>query len=242
MKEKSLNIVTLQLDNLKPYEKNREKIIQYLKKYKEKDLIIAPEVCLTDYDYENLEEACQFGKESEEIFCKMVDSSIFIFTKLTKRDGDYINEAIVIHKNQVIHRQAKHKLFALGDEDKYLKAGSEDEIKPFEIDGIKYGILICFELRFKELWKRLEGCDVILVPAQWGLPRKRHLEILSSALAVVNQSYLIVSNSSREDMARSSGVYSPDGGVVREDFSLTIESKIDLNIVKIIRRYFGIYR
>ncbi len=86
----------------------------------------------------------------------------------------------------------------MGDEDKHLLAGDESEIKPFEIDGVKYGVLICFELRYKELWKKLEGCDVILLPSQWGEPRKRHLEILSQALAIMNQCFVLVANSVQE--------------------------------------------
>jgi len=235
--KKTLEVTLLQLDNLYPYQKNLEKILKYLREYESSNLIVAPEVCLTGYDYENIQKACEFGDEAEEILKKSVKSQILIFTKLKKKSDGYYNEAIVIHKNRVIHRQSKHKLFLLGDEDKYLKRGLIDEIVPFEIDGVKYGILICFELRYKELWKRLEGVDVIVVPAHWGEPRKRHLEILSSALAVMNQCFVVVANSAKEDMAKSSSINSPNGGVIREDLTEVINCKIDLKLIKKIRKY-----
>jgi len=237
MMKKSLKVTLLQLDNLTPYQRNLDKILKYLKEYKKSDLIVAPEVCLTAYDYENIDEACEFGVVAEEALKKAVKKQILIFTKLVKRDDGYYNEAVVIHKGEVVHRQAKHKLFLLGDEDKYLKRGSVDEVVAFEIEGVKYGILICFELRYKELWERLEGVDVVVVPAHWGEPRKRHLEILSSALAVMNQCFVVVANSAKEDMAKSSSINSPNGGVVREDLAEVINCKIDLSLVKKIRRY-----
>jgi len=98
-------------------------------------------------------------------------------------------------------------------------------------------MLICFELRFKELWKRLEGADVILIPAQWGIPRKRHLDILAPALAVMNQAYVIVANSAREDMAASSAIYSPNGGIIQDDMKEGISGEIDFALLKKIRRY-----
>jgi predicted amidohydrolase len=98
-------------------------------------------------------------------------------------------------------------------------------------------MMICFELRFKELWKQLEGADVILVPSQWGMPRKRHLEILPAALAVMNQAYVVVANSSKADMASSSAIYSPNGGVVIDDMQTVISGEIDFELLKKMRRY-----
>jgi len=98
-------------------------------------------------------------------------------------------------------------------------------------------LLICFELRYKELWAKLEGADVILVPSQWGLPRKRHLEILGQALGVMNQCYCLVANSSKADMAASSAIYAPMGGLVRDDASTLIKGEIDFKQIKFMRRY-----
>jgi len=43
---------------------------------------------------------------------------------LILQDGEeFVNQAVVIHQHKVIHRQNKAKLFRLGDEDLYLKAG-----------------------------------------------------------------------------------------------------------------------
>jgi len=102
---------------------------------------------------------------------------------------------------------------------------------------VKYALLICFELRFKELWKQIEGADVVFVPARWGKPRRQHLEILSRALAVMNQCYVVVSNSSDPDMAGASAIISPNGDAIMDDNAEAIEGSIDFREIKKIRRY-----
>lgn len=233
---KKIGTTLLQLKNLTPYSRNLEKILRYLDR-ETSELIVAPEVCLTDYDYDHLPEAVAFGEEAERILCEKVGEKILVLTRLARRPEGYVNEAIVIHAHRVVHRQAKHKLFLLGEEDKHLVPGSVEEIRPFEINGVRYGLMICFELRFKELWRRLEGCDVVLLPSQWGVPRKRHLEILARALGVMNQCYVLVANSAREDMAASTLIASPNGGLILEDMNETVRGEIDLGLVKKIRRY-----
>ncbi len=234
------NVALLQLDNLKEYQKNLDNIKKYINELPSNSIILAPEVSLTDYDYENIEEAAKFSEYALNELVNIVDKQILALTLLRKIDNYYVNEAVVIHNKTVIHRQKKHKLFKLGDEDKYLKAGDGNDIEIFEIDGIKFGLLICFELRFKELWLKLEGADIILVPSQWGLPRKRHLEILPHALAVINQCYVLVANSRKDTMASSSAIYSPMGGVVLNDAKECIKSEIDLKEIKLMRRYLNI--
>jgi len=46
-------------------------------------------------------------------------------------------------------------------------AGKLEDINPFTINGVRYAIIICFELRFKELWRRIEGVDIVVIPWPW---------------------------------------------------------------------------
>ncbi len=233
-----LNAAVLQMDNLAPYQKNLDNLLAHIEQLDDRDIILAPEVSMTDYDYDNIVEAAKFGEYVIDRLCKVVDTQIVGLTLLTSHaDGRFTNDAVVIHNHRIVHRQSKHKLFLLGEEDKHLQAGSIDDFVLFEIDGVKYGMMICFELRFKDIWKRLEGADVILVPSQWGLPRKRHLEMLAPALAVMNQCYVLVANSAKDTMARSSMICSPDGDVIKDDNSEVLAGTLDLNLVTKIRRY-----
>jgi predicted amidohydrolase len=233
-------VALLQLKNNPNYQKNLDKILKYINELPKDTIIVAPEVCLTDYDYDNLKKACEFSEYALKELLKIVNTQVLVLTLLRKVDNSYINQAVVIHKNKIIHKQAKHKLFKLGDEHLFLEAGDDSNIVKFKIDNLEFGLLICFELRYKELWQKLEGADIIFVPSQWGEPRKRHLEILAQALAVMNQCYVLVANSSKDTMAKSSAIYAPMGGKVIDDASECIRGFIDLKQIKFMRRYIRI--
>ncbi len=230
----------LQLKNKTPYEKNLQELLEIINELPKNALMVAPEVCLTDYDYDNLDKACEFSQYALNELLKVINNQILCLTLLLKEDESVVNKAVVIHKGKIVHSQNKAKLFKLGNEHHFLKPGDEKDIKIFEINNLKFGILICFELRYKELWQRLEGADIILVPSQWGLPRKRHLEILPHALAVMNQCFVIVANSSKEDMASSSAIYTPTGGKTINDYAKIIESNLDFKELKFMRKYLSL--
>ncbi len=234
---KKMEAVLLQLPSAKRYQTNLDTLLGYLNAYQDKDIIIAPEVYLTAYDYEHLSTAAKFSAKALKTLKQIVDEQIVVLTLILEDGDEFVNQAVVIHKHKVVHRQDKAKLFKLGNEDIYLAAGKEKKIKPFEINGITYALLICFELRFKDLWKQIEGADVVLVPARWGLLRKVHMEILSRALAVMNQCYVLVANSSDADMASSSAIIGPNGNMVMNDEKETVEGVVDFREIKKMRRY-----
>jgi predicted amidohydrolase len=53
----------------------------------------------------------------------------------------------------------------------------------------------------------------------------------------MNQCYVIVSNSSDEDMAGSSCIISPTGEVTKDDTKEAIEGRVDFREIKKMRRY-----
>lgn len=236
-KPKTLEVVALQLPTHRRYQENLDTLLAHLETHEDKHIVVAPEVFLTGYDYEHMTTAAKFSANALKRLKKEVDEQIVVLTLILEDGDDFVNQAVVIHKHKIVHRQNKVKLFRMGDEDLYFRAGKKKKIQPFEIEGVKYALLICFELRFKDLWKQIEGADVVLVPARWGKPRKNHLEILSSALAVMNQCYVIVSNSSDSDMASSSAIIAPNGNRILDDKKEDIEGIIDFREIKKMRRY-----
>ncbi len=234
---KNMSVAVLNLPSAKRYQENLDKLLDIIKNNNDKQIIVAPEVYLTAYDYEHLSTAAKFSAKALKILKKEVANQIVVLT-LILEEGDYfVNQAVVIHKHKIVYRQNKVKLFRLGNEDLYLQAGKKKKIMPFEIDGVKYAILICFELRFKDLWKQIEGVDIVLIPARWGVLRKNHLKILSKALAVMNQCFVLLSNSCDTDMASSSSIIAPNGDILIDDTKELIESVVDFREIKKMRRY-----
>ena len=235
----TLKVSSLQLKTLDTYEANLDELLSIIDR-SDSQLIVAPELVLTNFDYENFNFIADFYQGALNSILELVGDKIVVLTLVKKEKENFYNEAVVLHKHQIVHRQNKYKLFTLGNEQKYFKAGEEAEIISFEIGSIKYGILICFELRFKELWQRLEGVDIIIVPARWGKNRKEHLETLSKALAIINQCFVVVSNSSDDDMASSSAIISPWGKSFHNETFKVIEEEITLRDIQKVRRLIKI--
>ena len=232
----TFKIALLQLATSKVYQENLDRLVRYIEENQDRELIVAPEVYLTAYDYDNFEEAIAFYDIAMERLLPLISTQILVFTIIRKEGERIVNQAVVIHNHKVVYTQNKYKLFRVGDEHRYFEAGEKEEVKQFSINGVTYALIICFELRFKELWKRLEGVDIVLIPAMWGKPRKKHLEVLSEALAIMNQSFVVVCNSADEDMAKSSAIISPWGDVVRNDALEVIRESVDLRLVRKYRK------
>jgi len=234
---KNINVAVFNLPSQKRYQENLDKLLEILRTNSDKQIIVAPEVFLTAYDYEHLSTAAKFSAKALKTLKKEVNNQIVVLTIIIKEGDYFVNQAVVIHKHKVVYKQNKVKLFKLGDEDLYLQAGKKKKIAPFEIDGVKYAILICFELRFKDLWKQIEGVDIVIIPARWGILRKQHLEVLSRALAVMNQCFVLLSNSSDIDMASSSSIIAPNGDICIDDSKTMIDGVVDFREIKKMRRY-----
>lgn len=203
-------------------------------------IVLAPELCLSGYKYDLLKESAKFSQKILNELKELSTCKTFALTLIEEIDGKFFNNLKVFHNGKIVQSRPKAKLFPLGDEEKYFTSGKTDDIKIIEIDGIKIATLVCFELRFSELWQKILGADIILVPSFWGKLRKEHLKTLSHALGVTNQAFVIVANSSDESMASSSAIITPFGDVYRDDSSFIIKHEVDLNEIKKMRKYINI--
>jgi len=222
------------------YQANLNRLIALIQSHDQSDIIVAPEVALTGFDYDRFEEAAAFYDEAINTLRAFIGERLLVVSLIKATPDGIVNCAIAMHNHQLIYSQNKAKLFRLGDEHRYFLEGSTQHITKFQLGTLTFGILICFELRFKELWQKLEGCDIIFIPAQWGNPRKAHLETLSRALAIINQCFVVVANAANDDMARSSAIISPNGDTLMNDRLQAISTKIDLHEIKKMRRYIDI--
>lgn len=81
------------------------------------------------------------------------------------------------------------------DEGKTYSAGND--LKSFEFNGLNFGITICFDLRFPEIFREYfhKGCNAFLVSSAFTKATgKAHWETLLKARAIENQSYVIACN------------------------------------------------
>jgi omega-amidase len=232
-------LITLCFETKADYKQNLQKLISLILKTPSGSIVLSHEVCFTNFDYLNFDESAEFTPYAIEKLMEIVDDRTVIFSAITKRENGIYNVAYVLHDGKIIHEQAKSKLFKLGNEHDYFKEASEDEIKIVEVEGIKIAILICFELRFKNLWQQLQSADIVLIPAQWGRLRTDHFVTLAKALAIMNQCYVVASDAKNSDTTGKSNIVTPFGEQnFCEDEILEIEYKF--SEIKKMRKYLDV--
>jgi predicted amidohydrolase len=105
-------------------------------------------------------------------------------TQIALRDGKLIAEYRKIHL---------YDAFAM-QESKRIAPG--DTVPPLlDIDGMKVGMMTCYDVRFPELARRLaiDGADVFVLPSAWikGPLKEWHWEVLCTARALENTCYMV---------------------------------------------------
>jgi predicted amidohydrolase len=147
------------------------------------------------------------------------------------RDGaKAMNNAVVVDSNgDVCATYSKIHPFSFSGEEVYFNAG--DSLAQCDIGGVKYGLTICYDLRFPELYAALgKSCEVIVNIANWPVKRVSHWAALLKARAIENQVYIVGVNRIGSDgvglvYAKSSQIVSPNGDLLE---SLLAEEQFDL--------------
>jgi len=107
-------------------------------------------------------------------------------------EGKLYNTSMVISPNRkVLGYYRKIHPFSLTDENKYFTGG--DKISVIETPLAKLGIVICYDIRFPEIARKLalDGAEVLIVPAQFPNPRLHHWETLLKSRAIENQVFVV---------------------------------------------------
>ncbi len=168
-----------------------------------------------------------------------MDKTIII-TLINKNKNKFYNTLYLLKDGKILHTQSKHQLFKLNFENRYFHQGDENDIKTIDVDGLKIGFVICFELRFIKYWEKLQGCDIIFIPAMWGIKRKDSFIALTKALAIMNQCFVVCSDSKDSSFTSSSGIINPFGVEYRDENATVISQDIDLREIKKMRKYLPV--
>ena len=222
------------------YESNLQTLLNLVNKTPQNSIIVAPEVCLTGFDYENFADVNNFAALAIQEIKKASLDKIIILTIVENRDGQFLNMAKIFYNGEVIYERAKARLFRFGGEDKFFSEGDDSEFEIVEVEGIKIAVLVCFELRFKEMWKKCEGADVIATPSWWGVLRTEHFKAFTKTLAIMNQCYVVASDSLNAECSKMSGIITPMGEVLRNGNRSCLELAYEPNEILKMRRYMDV--
>jgi predicted amidohydrolase len=119
---------------------------------------------------------------------------------------------------QAVYRK-QHLYDAFGQtESDWIEAGDLGQGSVFDVDGIRFGLMTCYDLRFPEVARTLvdEGADALVIPAEWvrGPLKERHWSTLLTARAIENTTYVIAADHPAPIGVGLSQVIDPQGVVV----------------------------
>jgi omega-amidase len=134
--------------------------------------------------------------------------------------------------------------FSFTQEDRYYLPGNR--LVTFELEGMKAGIFICYDLRFPEVFRSIaKDVQAIFVVANWPTSRQFHWETLLRARAIENQCFLIGVNRTGTDpqglhFPGASRIFDPFGQeiCVGNDTDELVIGEINLDEVRRIRTTF----
>jgi predicted amidohydrolase len=140
------------------------------------DLIVLPELCNSGYNFESKEQAWSSSETVDDShFLRFLTdhcrgNNCHIVSGFNERAGDRLyNSALLVGPKGVIGKYRKLHLFM--NEKDYFEPG--DLGAPlFELNGVRLGMLICFDWLFPEVWRllALRGADVICHPSNLVIP------------------------------------------------------------------------
>lgn len=102
------------------------------------------------------------------------------------------NQALAFDaRGALLARYTKVHPFTFAGEHEHFAAGRGFSV--FSLGGLRFGLGVCYDLRFPEVFRRLtgQGAEVLVTVANWPVARVHHWSLLLRARAVENVAYAI---------------------------------------------------
>ena len=162
------------------------------------------------------------GPFATEVLRLSQEHGLFIAAGMSKRvaadsDADRaLNILLLVDGGEIVAEYEKIHLydaFAVKESDSITPG---DQLPPvLEIDGVRVGFAICYDLRFPELFRLLvdEGAEVLAISAAWarGVMKEDHWLALLRARAIENTAYVFASDEVSAKSVGRSVIFDPLG-------------------------------
>lgn len=221
---------------------------------KDVDVIVLPETWNTGFSpKENTNEYCdKNGERTKRVIgglAKELNVNIVAGSVANLKGDKIYNTAYIFDRaGNCIGEYDKTHLFSPMGEDKFFEKGKN--ICKFTLDGKNCGIIICYDIRFPELTRKmaLGGLDCLFIVSQWPSVRINHLTTLVKARAIENQMFTVCCNScgrSQENIyGGSSLIVDPWGNelIKAGDSEEVIDSVLDFSVIGGIRDSINVFK
>lgn len=202
MEQKAVKISILQMSSvIGDVEANCKKVEELITSHmpNDTDVLVLPEVWTCGWACSYFQETAQKINDSFVVnflskIAKMYNINIIGGSFITKSGDKYFNTCPVINKDgKLIAEYSKNHLFSYYgcDEGKFITVG--DSPVMVELEGVKFGLTICYDIRFPEIYRayRKAGADVLVNCAAWGSKKPVEWEVMTKSRAVENQCFMV---------------------------------------------------
>lgn len=255
-----MKVALIQMDSKDNKRENIEKAIKFMDEAVKKDSDI---ICLS-------EKFLYWGKDRG---AESIDSDIISnFKEYAKKNNVNIilgslalkvessdnitNTTLVINrKGEIIHRYDKIYMYTVDKDDLKIDEGKDtikgNKLGLVEIDGVKIGIGICFDIRYPEYFKTLalNGAEVIFLPANFRKATgKLAWDILTRARAIENQVYFCACDQTggiaEKERCGNTQIISYDGTIlanIEKEEGIIVED-LDIESLRTFRKEFPVLK
>ncbi len=249
-----MRVTLIQMESNGTKTENEEKTLDLLKQaVKEKpDIICLSELFLSwGKEFENgkvkLEEIQRYQVLAKENNVNIILGSVALEKENSNKTT---NTCFSINRNgEIVGRYDKKYMYVVNKPDFKLDESDDtiqgEKLGIVELDNIKIGIGICFDLRFPEYFRELikNGVQIIFLPAHFNVNTgKNAWDILTRARAIENQVYFCACNQTGEKLCANTQVISYDGTIIeslnKEEGILNVD--LDLEEQEKYRREFPV--
>ncbi|MDQ1174259.1 putative amidohydrolase [Microbacterium testaceum] len=160
-------------------------------------------------------------------------------------DGKRVRNAVVAVSADGIRSVYRklHLYDAFGQrESDWVEPGEISPPQTFELDGLRFGLMTCYDLRFPEVARTLAdaGVDVALIPAEWvrGPLKEHHWRTLLQARAIENTFFVAAADHPPPLGVGHSMVIDPQGVVLAQVGTATdvAVAHVDPDVIVRVRR------
>ncbi len=238
-----MKIAAVQMDaRIGKVSDNLVKIRDFVFKNKDADFVIFPELAVSGYCMGEFDKyAAEIdGKTYKELSKIARENRVFIGCGFLEKENEKIYNSYLVFDKAGKLAAKYRKTHLIREFDEGLTRGNE--VVVFETCFGKFGIAICYDLRFPEFWRALMRKDVtgVFLPAQWPEKRIEHWNVLSRARAIENQFFVVGANGVGNFSGGESQAVNPRGEIIGRlnDEEGILRVEIDPGEVKRVREAF----
>ena len=164
------------------------------------DFLVLPEVWTVGWSCEDFPSSAENISDSKTVkllsdIARKKNVNIFGGSFIEKREnGKLYNTCPIIDRSgklKAVYSKMHLYSYCGCKEGSYITEGENPVM--VELDGIKTGVTICYDIRFPEIYRayRASGADLLINMAAWGVKKPIPWETRTRARAIENQAYMV---------------------------------------------------